>query len=355
MSLAETCVRFNPGTERSNSAKLRVGAFSMMSAVITVIVTGELISFPSVREPLTTTVSSYLGGSSGFCFCCSSSAFRFFSSSAFCFSWSGFACGVCCPAGCCRGAAAAGIPATRMAAVSATRHTGFIESPLRASVRNSVTYSARRIYHTRAGLAKPCLPGGVPAESLHSWAEHRRRMDPEWASWPDDKLLDLRICDLNATIEGSALEERVAQLRAELAARGLSKFDPHFWLSAEGFSPDGVPGVAIPFYLAHPRLEKLERTQMLEVEGGTPEWCMKILRHEAGHAIDNGYKLRQRRRGQQIFGPSYIHYPDYYTPKPYSKSFVLHLDSWYAQSHPDEDFAETFAVWLNPKSDWNAR
>ena len=48
-------------------------------------------------------------------------------------------------------------------------------------------------------------------------------------------------------------------------------------------------------------------------------------------------------------------YPEFYTPKPYSKSFVLHLDSWYAQSHPDEDFAETFAVWLNPQSDWRAR
>jgi hypothetical protein len=102
-------------------------------------------------------------------------------------------------------------------------------------------------------------------------------------------------------------------------------------------------------------LAQLERAQMLEVEGGTPEWCMKILRHEAGHAIDNAYKLRQRRRRQQIFGPSYMQYPEYYTPKPYSKSFVLHLDSWYAQSHPDEDFAESFAVWLNPQSDWRNR
>ena len=82
---------------------------------------------------------------------------------------------------------------------------------------------------------------------------------------------------------------------------------------------------------------------------------MRILRHEAGHAIDNAYKLRQRRRRQQIFGPSYMQYPEYYTPKPYSKSFVLHLDSWYAQSHPDEDFAESFAVWLNPQSDWKER
>ena len=178
--------------------------------------------------------------------------------------------------------------------------------------------------------------------------------DFEWAGWPDEKLLDLRICDLKVTIEGSSLEDRIAELQRELVERSLT-FEPHFWLSGEWFSPDGVPGVAIPFYLAHPRLEKLERSQMLEVEGGTPEWCMKILRHEAGHAIDNAYKLRQRRRRQQIFGPSYMQYPDYYTPKPYSKSFVLHLDSWYAQSHPDEDFAETFAVWLNPQSDWRTR
>ena len=180
--------------------------------------------------------------------------------------------------------------------------------------------------------------------------------EPDWAAWPDDKLLDLRICDLNVTIEGSgALVSRLAQLQSELVARGLKSFVPHFWLSAEWFSPDGVPGVAIPFYLAHPRLEKLERTQMLEVEGGTPEWCMKILRHEAGHAIDNAYRLRTRLRRQRVFGPSYMQYPDYYTPKPYSKSYVLHLDSWYAQSHPDEDFAETFAVWLTPDSDWRTR
>ena len=179
--------------------------------------------------------------------------------------------------------------------------------------------------------------------------------DPEWASWPDEKLLDLRISDLNVTIEGSALEPRIAQIQSELAARSLTQFEPHFWLSAEWFSPDGVPGVAIPFYLAHPRLEKLERTYMLEVEGGTPEWCMKILRHEAGHAIDNAYRIRTRLRRQRVFGPSYMQYPDYYTPKPYSKSYVLHLDSWYAQSHPDEDFAETFAVWLTPDADWRTR
>ena len=105
----------------------------------------------------------------------------------------------------------------------------------------------------------------------------------EWASWPDERVLDLRVCQLGVSIEGSALEPRIQELEAEVQSRGLTSFRPHFWLSDEWFTPDAVAGVAIPFYLAHPRLERLERAQMLEVEGGTPEWCMRILRHEAGH------------------------------------------------------------------------
>jgi hypothetical protein len=170
----------------------------------------------------------------------------------------------------------------------------------------------------------------------------------------DEALLDVRLCDLGLTIAGSWLEPRIAELYADLAARGLT-FQPHCWLSAEWFSPDGVPGIAIPFYLAHPRLMKLEMAQMLEVEGGTPEWCAQIMRHEAGHAFDNAYHLRRRRKRVRLFGKPTVEYPDFYLPKPYSKSFVLHLDSWYAQSHPDEDFAETFAVWLTPDADWRGR
>jgi hypothetical protein len=177
---------------------------------------------------------------------------------------------------------------------------------------------------------------------------------PEWADWPDDRLLDLRICDLRLTLEESQIGEQIRQLNGELGARGLL-FRPHFWLSDEWFSPDGVPGIAVPFYLAHPRLAKLELAQMLEVEGGTPEWCMRILRHEAGHAVENAYRLRRRRDRQAVFGRSMQPYPKFYSPKPYSKSYVLHLDMWYAQSHPDEDFAETFAVWLNPQSMWRQR
>ena len=181
-----------------------------------------------------------------------------------------------------------------------------------------------------------------------------RKRKPVWVSWPDDKLLDVRMCDLGVSIDGTPLERRISEVRKELNGCSID-FSPHFWLSDDWFTPDGVPGVAIPFYLAHPRLAKLEMNQMLEVEGGTKTWCLQILRDEVGHAIDNAFRLQRRRRRQKLFGKSSDDYPEYYTPRPYSKSFVLHLDSWYAQSHPDEDFAETFAVWLDPKTDWRKR
>jgi len=179
------------------------------------------------------------------------------------------------------------------------------------------------------------------------------RLTPDWASASDEVLLAMRMCDLDLSLGGTDVEQRIALVNAELTAQGLAL--PHYWLSDEWFTPDGVPGVAIPFYLAHPRLAKLELSQMLEVEGGDPETCLKILRHEAGHAIDNAYGLRRLRARRRLFGSPSVEYPAYYTPKPYSKSFVQHLDHWYAQSHPDEDFAETFAVWLDPASNWRAR
>jgi len=177
---------------------------------------------------------------------------------------------------------------------------------------------------------------------------------PDWAELPDEQLLDLRLCDLPIRIEGGLLEARIDELRRELSGRGLD-LPLHFYLSEEWFTPDGASAMAVPFYLAHPRLEKLEESQMLEVEGGDYEWCMRILRHEAGHLVDNMYALRRRRHRREIFGASSEPYPEFYAPKPYSKSYVLHLDSWYAQSHPDEDFAETFAVWLTPGGDWAQR
>ncbi len=180
------------------------------------------------------------------------------------------------------------------------------------------------------------------------------RVPADWAQLPDEELLDLRLADLPLTIEGTVLEGRIARLAAELEARDL-RLPIHYYISTEWFTPEGTTSMAVPFYLTHPRLERLEKSQMLAVEGGDEEWCMRILRHEAAHLIDNAHKLRLRRRRRELFGPSSLPYPEFYDPKPYSKSFVLHLDPWYSQAHPDEDFAETFAVWLTPESDWRSR
>jgi Putative zinc-binding metallo-peptidase len=175
-----------------------------------------------------------------------------------------------------------------------------------------------------------------------------------WATLPDDKLLQLRLKDLKVTVEGTWLERRLRDLYDELAERGL-RIRPHAWISNEWFSPDDTPGIAIPFYLAHPRLMRLERKMIIDVEGGTVPECMRILRHEAGHVLQVSYQLQRRRQWQELFGRSSTRYPRYYRPNPASRRYVYHLPLWYAQSHPDEDFAETFAVWLTPRSNWRKR
>jgi hypothetical protein len=172
-----------------------------------------------------------------------------------------------------------------------------------------------------------------------------------WETLSDDQLLSLRFCDLKLKVQGTELEEAIGRLYRELKSRGI-RFRPHCWLAEEWFSPDGIPGIAIPFYLAHRRLMGIERRFMREVEGGNRNWLMRILRHEAGHAIDTAYRLRRRSHWRAVFGPASLPYPDTYRPRPGSRRFVQHLGAWYAQAHPTEDFAETFAVWLKPHSTW---
>src|SRR5262245_21751698 len=185
--------------------------------------------------------------------------------------------------------------------------------------------------------------------------ERPAEAEPAWAELPDEKLLEVRMCDLGLRVGGALLDSAIKELRRDLR-RAKLRFRPHFWLGTEWFTPDGIPGVAIPFYLAHPRLMALEERQIYEAEGGTPESCLRILRHEAGHAIDNAFRLRRRRDRQRLFGRSSQPYPQFYTPRPYSRRYVVHLESYYAQSHPDEDFAETFAVWVStPEDVWRKR
>ena len=200
----------------------------------------------------------------------------------------------------------------------------------------------------------------VDLEKLRSVARSTRasRQDspptiPIWTSFDDKNLLQLKICDLGVSLETPSIQKAIQTLYSELEHRKL-KFRPHVWLSDEWYSPDGIPGIAMPFYLAHPRLMRLERKQMLEVEGGTRNWCLKILRHETGHAFDTAFRLHRRKKYRELFGRYNEPYPEVYRPDPTSRDYVHHLEPWYAQSHPSEDFAETFAVWLKPRSRWRS-
>jgi hypothetical protein len=179
----------------------------------------------------------------------------------------------------------------------------------------------------------------------------RRRPALDLALADDETLLAARLRDLPVRLEGTLLARRLNRLHRELEARGVVAL-PHAWLSEEFFTPDGVLGFAIPFYLAHPRLMRLERTQMLEVEGAGEAECRRIFRHEAGHTLDEAYGFHKRDRYRRLFGDPTKSYPTSYKPRPESRHHVINLSGWYAQAHAVEDFAETFAVWLNPYLDW---
>ncbi len=181
-----------------------------------------------------------------------------------------------------------------------------------------------------------------------------RRRGYLWTRWSDDRLLDTRLCDLGLTLTGSKFEKELNLLYRELEQRGFA-FSPHCWLSDCWFSPDGVPGFAVPFYMAHPRLMRLEKAHMLEVDGNTEATRMKLMRHETAHALANAYRLHLKQTWRRRFGRASKAYPESYLPRPYSRNYVLHLDNWYAQSHPAEDWAETFAVWLDPNSRWREK
>src|SRR3977135_3626345 len=123
----------------------------------------------------------------------------------------------------------------------------------------------------------------------------------DWASLSDHELLERRISKLGLKLEGTPLEPLIKQLYDELSAKGLT-FHPPTHIGDEWFVPIGIPAIFVPFFLVHDRLRSSEKTMMLEVEGETPEWFMKLMRHEAGHAYMYAYRLTRKKRSQEMFG-----------------------------------------------------
>jgi hypothetical protein len=168
----------------------------------------------------------------------------------------------------------------------------------------------------------------------------------------EQEILSKPIRDLGLKLEGSPIERFVQQLYRELDRKGIKKFRPTCYLTDEWGCPSGEPVVGIPFYLANPDLAQLEK-QMNDLEDARE--IMMYMRHEAGHAFNYAYQLYKTTEWRELFGPFRRAYRDNYRPIPFSRKFVRHMAGWYAQKHPDEDFAETFAVWLTPRSNWRRR
>jgi hypothetical protein len=166
------------------------------------------------------------------------------------------------------------------------------------------------------------------------------------------ELLSKPIRDLGLKLEGSSVERYVHQLYRELEQKGLRKFRPLVYLSDEWGCPSEEPVIGIPFYLADPKLQRLER-EMNDLED--TRQIMMYMRHEAGHAFNYAYELYKTEEWRNLFGSFRKPYRDAYKPIPFSRRFVRHMEGWYAQKHPDEDFAETFAVWMTPRSNWRKR
>ncbi len=164
---------------------------------------------------------------------------------------------------------------------------------------------------------------------------------------------DTPLRNLGLGIQGTLLEPVIEQIRAELACT-LKRLKPRFYLSTEWGVPFGSVSVGIPFYLAKPELLRLHAERVGHIEGGSRTDLLRYLRHELGHVVNYGYKLYEDEEWISLFGPITRPYVEDYRPKPFSRRFVRHLPGWYAQKHPDEDFAETFAVWLTPGLDWRS-
>jgi hypothetical protein len=147
------------------------------------------------------------------------------------------------------------------------------------------------------------------------------------------------------------------RLLRELAAKRIA-FQPSFYLTDSWGCPDRVPVIGIPFYLADRRLVRIEEEQTGEVED--EKTTMMFLRHEAGHAVNYAYRLWHQPDWIRLFGAFTKPYREEFRPDKFSRRFVRHIEAYrygrtYAQKHPDEDFAETFAVWITPRSNWRTR
>jgi hypothetical protein len=172
--------------------------------------------------------------------------------------------------------------------------------------------------------------------------------------FPEARVTQTPIRDLGLTIDGTPLEPVVKAFQRELDKAGFRKLRPHIYLSTEWGVNFGTVGIGVPFYLARPDLIDFHAERVGHVEGASKADILRYLRHEMGHVVNYAYKLYEREEWVKLFGSMTQPYVEEYRPQPFSRRYVRHLPGWYAQKHPDEDWSETFAVWMTPGHDWRA-
>jgi hypothetical protein len=166
------------------------------------------------------------------------------------------------------------------------------------------------------------------------------------------KILETRICDLDLRFDGLILK-LLRKISSELRRKEI-KFRPDYYYGTGWGCVDGSISIEIPFWFGSKALREIENELNL---GGveTENEILMGLRHEVGHAILYAYRIYRDREWSRLFGNMKRVYRDYYIYNPWSKCHVRHLPEHYAQKHPDEDWAETFAVWLKPRSNWKTK
>jgi hypothetical protein len=177
--------------------------------------------------------------------------------------------------------------------------------------------------------------------------------NPEFSETSSTRA-NVPIRDLGLRIAGTPLERIIADFQKELGDAGIRRLRPHFYLSTEWGVPFDTISIAVPFYLARADLTALQAERHGHVEGTGRDDILRYLRHEMGHVVNYAYQLYEQPEWVELFGSITQSYEEEYRPEPFSRRFVRHLPGWYAQKHPDEDWAETFAVWLTPGRDWRA-
>lgn len=168
------------------------------------------------------------------------------------------------------------------------------------------------------------------------------------------ELLTTPLDRLGLDLKRSPLQPHIDRLMSLLQSRGI-RLKPRFYLGEDWGCVTGTNNIEVGFYDADPLLRELNQ----DIRGWShePRVIDYLLRHETGHAfcyMHRLYKLREFRVVFDVRGKFFDTYPatDRFKPHPWSRDFVNPNRDHYAQKHPDEDFAETFGVWLEPRSVW---